>query len=386
MSQLLEAIASAVASLQGLGGSDRQSGYADEDEEEGTAPAVARRGDNETTTAYDLTPMEYFVVGDAEASGGQKTGSTFFRQLVADMPPPCCVEEKRLCVVYDSVSPQHRRAACFYGVCSAGCPLQQNHCSNFVNLSNVALDGLDCLHIRPSTAWDDEKACLMSEYPTSGGSYTPDAARVRLLVKSDVPDDAALPLRSTTVIPKQDEDEICTYMRRDMKAYRTLLKAIAAKARSVVESEEIRACEGVQLKNATDMQRVESKYLNQRIWKRVASSMAKGVRDQRPDFNRTVMDEVPASWTIKVGDRAGIIAAAEKAPSEDGAEPHEDSVCMVCFDGTSAEGNSIIFCDGCNSPAHQNCYGIVDIPEGDFFCDRCRYAQFTPLLWVIFKN
>jgi hypothetical protein len=32
---------------------------------------------------------------------------------------------------------------------------------------------------------------------------------------------------------------------------------------------------------------------------------------------------------------------------------HEDAVCMCCFDGSSLEGNRILFCDGCNAALHQ---------------------------------
>ena len=46
---------------------------------------------------------------------------------------------------------------------------------------------------------------------------------------------------------------------------------------------------------------------------------------------------------------------------------------MCCFDGTSVEGNRILFCDGCNAALHQVCYGVHTIPEGDFYCDRCQY-------------
>ena len=48
---------------------------------------------------------------------------------------------------------------------------------------------------------------------------------------------------------------------------------------------------------------------------------------------------------------------------------------MVCFDGGVADHNTVIFCDGCNSSVHQACYGITEIPEGDFFCDRCQAIQ-----------
>jgi hypothetical protein len=67
--------------------------------------------------------------------------------------------------------------------------------------------------------------------------------------------------------------------------------------------------------------------------------------------------EVPASWTVQ--------APGRPAASEAEEENHEDTVCMICFDGTSKEPNSIVFCDGCNMAGHQACYGIKVIPEGD---------------------
>ena len=38
-------------------------------------------------------------------------------------------------------------------------------------------------------------------------------------------------------------------------------------------------------------------------------------------------------------------------------------------------GNRIVYCDGCNAAVHQACYGVAEIPEGDFYCDRCRAVQ-----------
>ena len=46
-------------------------------------------------------------------------------------------------------------------------------------------------------------------------------------------------------------------------------------------------------------------------------------------------------------------------------------ICLVCFDGESTETNAIVFCDYCNIAVHQACYGINEVPDGDFFCDRC---------------
>ncbi|KAK8810564.1 hypothetical protein WA158_007139 [Blastocystis sp. Blastoise] len=47
--------------------------------------------------------------------------------------------------------------------------------------------------------------------------------------------------------------------------------------------------------------------------------------------------------------------------------------CFVCGDDDSNVDNAIVFCDGCNVAIHQLCYNINTIPEGDYFCDVCRY-------------
>ena len=91
------------------------------------------------------------------------------------------------------------------------------------------------------------------------------------------------------------------------------------------------------------------------------------MRDQTPGMACQV-EELPASWTIPVEGRP---APEETVPDKD----MEDSACMCCFDGLSYEGNTILFCDGCNASVHQACYGISEIPEGDFYCDRCQAVR-----------
>ena len=77
---------------------------------------------------------------------------------------------------------------------------------------------------------------------------------------------------------------------------------------------------------------------------------------------------MPASWAIEVSGRP----SKEKLEKEEEEEATEDAVCMVCFNGVSEDSNAIVFCDGCNATIHQACYGVKEVPEGDYFCDRCR--------------
>ena len=53
----------------------------------------------------------------------------------------------------------------------------------------------------------------------------------------------------------------------------------------------------------------------------------------------------------------------------------DDDICDVCRGAASYADNQIVFCDGCNVAVHQACYGIDNIPEGDWFCAPCSRAQ-----------
>jgi len=49
-----------------------------------------------------------------------------------------------------------------------------------------------------------------------------------------------------------------------------------------------------------------------------------------------------------------------------------DSECCVCFYSDAEDTTPIVFCDSCNVSVHPLCYGIKEIPEGDYFCDLCH--------------
>lgn len=53
-------------------------------------------------------------------------------------------------------------------------------------------------------------------------------------------------------------------------------------------------------------------------------------------------------------------------------EKDMDAVCEICVDGEVTPDNQILFCETCNVAVHQMCYGIDQVPEGDYHCLACR--------------
>ncbi len=49
--------------------------------------------------------------------------------------------------------------------------------------------------------------------------------------------------------------------------------------------------------------------------------------------------------------------------------------CCVCADDTGYANNLLVYCDGCDVAVHQGCYGIITVPDGDWFCRKCEYNR-----------
>ncbi|KAI8054735.1 hypothetical protein BDF21DRAFT_497884 [Thamnidium elegans] len=52
----------------------------------------------------------------------------------------------------------------------------------------------------------------------------------------------------------------------------------------------------------------------------------------------------------------------------------EQDACNICEGDKSTTKNPIIFCDGkgCNLPVHKICYNVQEVPEDDWYCQRCE--------------
>lgn len=93
------------------------------------------------------------------------------------------------------------------------------------------------------------------------------------------------------------------------------------------------------------------------------------------------------------------VAAASSSNNENDSSAHEEETpmnvdtdedkteekqmiggCCVCSFDSGLPDNSLVYCDGkgCQVAVHQACYGIVTIPEGDWFCSPCEYKRQLP--------
>lgn len=75
-------------------------------------------------------------------------------------------------------------------------------------------------------------------------------------------------------------------------------------------------------------------------------------------------------------------AATSQAPTSQaatsviGEQPdNDDDSCAVCQEPEGFEDNPIVFCDGCNVGCHKECYGLSELPAGDWYCDRCKQSR-----------
>ncbi|CAD5222376.1 unnamed protein product [Bursaphelenchus xylophilus] len=50
----------------------------------------------------------------------------------------------------------------------------------------------------------------------------------------------------------------------------------------------------------------------------------------------------------------------------------DNAFCEVCQSETSEKSDPIVFCERCELSVHQNCFGILELPKDEWYCDVCR--------------
>lgn len=55
----------------------------------------------------------------------------------------------------------------------------------------------------------------------------------------------------------------------------------------------------------------------------------------------------------------------------------DDALCSVCGDGDATDDNLILLCEGsgCDVAVHQMCYGVSNVPDGEWLCDTCAVKK-----------
>lgn len=165
----------------------------------------------------------------------------------------------------------------------------------------------------------------------SEGQQVEDEAEVSLRLKSDGPDEQNHVAASTGRVEYDMDEQDVEWME---------------------EINEARRSEGVEpIKPAIfeiTMTQIEKEY--HALEKRIPKPQPRHAQTHRP--------------------RSSSQAAVNGDPNPPGDEP--DSKCSICDDGDCENTNAIIFCDGCDLAVHQECYGVPFIPEGQWFCRKCK--------------
>ena len=114
--------------------------------------------------------------------------------------------------------------------------------------------------------------------------------------------------------------------------------------------------------------------MRQQAWGVHKGRWCKAIGNKKPPQARKAkVKEEPTEVSIEELSDAASVGASSAG---DGA----DDVCAVCAGGDSSGDNLIVFCEGeCGVAVHQRCYGIAEVPEGEWRCDVCaRRANRTP--------
>lgn len=82
--------------------------------------------------------------------------------------------------------------------------------------------------------------------------------------------------------------------------------------------------------------------------------------------------EIPVADPVSSPVAVPAAIEADEAEEEDAEEP-----CLVC--GQAPDGLVTLICDGCDHSVHLRCAKLRRVPKGDWFCDGCAVAGYSPV-------
>ena len=89
--------------------------------------------------------------------------------------------------------------------------------------------------------------------------------------------------------------------------------------------------------------------------------------------NNTIINTNNNTTTSTIIAASNVNTAAELKMLED--EKQMVGGCCVCADDSGYSDNQLVYCDGheCLVAVHQGCYGIITVPEGNWYCKVCEF-------------
>jgi protein AF-17/10 len=87
----------------------------------------------------------------------------------------------------------------------------------------------------------------------------------------------------------------------------------------------------------------------------------------------TTQASLTTSFGLNVNSTTISTSAADLKLLED--EKQMVGGCCVCADDSGYSDNQLVYCDGheCLVAVHQGCYGIITVPEGNWYCKVCEF-------------
>lgn len=104
------------------------------------------------------------------------------------------------------------------------------------------------------------------------------------------------------------------------------------------------------------------------------NNIAKSKSTPSPSPATASTSATSASSTTPITTTAAATTAKTDKPTPMSQERVMSDPCSICTDGQGTRENPLVYCDGCNLAAHKACYGILKVPDGDWFCRRCEAA------------